>query len=221
MRRHTVVIADDHPLMLNVVQDIVSSQYEVVATCSNGDELVEAANALKPDIVVSDVDMPKLDGLAAASAIHAANPSIKVILFTAHSNPVFLRQAFKANVRGYVLKNSIAAELMDAIQCVIDGNRYVSETVKHHLDSTADSNYVWHRPDLKALTVRQLQILQLIGTGEGSKQIAAQLEISVKTVDFHRAAMVSRFGLHSIAELVLLAAEQGLIHHPAHSPRHT
>lgn len=217
MGKKRILIADDHPLMLDMVKEVIESRHDVVGTCGDGATLVNLASSLLPDIVIADVDMPKMDGLAAAARILAEMPEVKVIFFTAHTNPVYVRQALKTKASGYVLKSRSALDLLQAVDSVIDGHQYLSDEIAQCGEPNEGAPSLAQRPDLRSLTVRQLQILQLIGMGAGSKQVAAQLEISTKTVDFHRAQMLARFGVHSITELVLLAAEQGLIRHPANS----
>lgn len=212
-----VLIADDHPLMLEILKTIVATQHEVIGTCADGNKLIELASNLAPEIVISDIDMPGLDGLVAARQILTKLPKTKIIFFTAYSHPVYVRRAIRLKGSGYVLKSGSAQEILCAIEMAIHGQRYFSDGIAQYAKLAQADGSSSDRPDLSSLTVRQLQILQLIGMGAGSKQVAELLGISTKTIDFHRANMLARFGARSITELVLLAAQQGLIRHPANS----
>lgn len=211
MQRANVLLADDHPLMLMAMTMIVAKRHQVVGTCENGNDLVSMANGRMPDVVVTDIDMPELNGIDAAAEIMANVPNVKVIFYTAKTNTAGFRNAMHTGAHGYVVKSEPAETLLTAIECVLNGEQFVSESVQQlaqEFSAAADAAVV---PDLSLLTHRQMQILQMIGQGASSKQIAYQLNLSVKTVEFHRGNLMHRFGRFSMPELLLMAVQQGFI----------
>ncbi len=211
MNRLRVLIGDDHVLLLNGTKALLETEYDVVGTVTDGRQLVDAALRLRPDVVVLDVSMPHLNGLEAAKRIHAELPSAKLVFLSMHTNPVYLRKAVESGARAYVLKTGAAEELSIAIRHALNGDLYFSPG----FGSDVIEN-IWTRngePSRQAddLTGRQREILQLIAEGLQGKEVAAILNISVKTVDFHRARIMARLGARSIAEMVRIGVEQGII----------
>jgi DNA-binding NarL/FixJ family response regulator len=211
-----VLLGDDHALVLSGIRSLLQSRYEVVGAAVNGRQLVDAALRLKPDFVILDVSMPQLNGLEAARQIGASLPSAKLIFLSMHTNPMYLRKAFEAGASAYVLKAGAAEELLQAMRQVWEGNTYVSPGFDQ---DTLQS--LWDRSgkisvEGDGLTERQREILRLVAEGFLSKQIADTLGISIKTVEFHRGRIMARLGVHSVAELVRVAVEQGFI--PARTP---
>jgi DNA-binding NarL/FixJ family response regulator len=216
-KRANLILADDHPLMLMALKAIVDDRHCVIGTCENGKDLVKLANEGTPDVVITDIDMPMLNGIDAAAEIMADAPRVKVIFYTAKTNPASFRGAMNIGAHGYILKNEPAEILLIAIDRVMNGERFVSPSADSLLAEYVDAAHPSAIPDLSTLTARQVEILQLIGQGAGNKQIAHQLRLSVKTVEFHRASLMNRYGRHSIAELLLLAAQQGILQYPGPS----
>ncbi len=211
MNRRRVLIGDDHALMLNGISALLARKFDVVGTASNGRELVELAQHLKPDLVVLDVSMPQLNGLAAAKQIHAALPSAVLIFLSMHTNPAYLRQAISAGARGYVLKDGVIEELLEAIEQIDHGAVYVSPGFGNDVIEN-----LWNRSgelsgEAEELTDRQREILQLMAEGRPNKEIAHLAGISIKTVEFHRSRLMTKMGVRSATELVRLAVERGLI----------
>ena len=214
MKRAKLVLADDHPLMLMAMKTIVDHRHTVIGTCENGTELVTLAGKGEIDVVITDIDMPALNGVDAAADILAHAPKVRVIFYTAKTNAASFQRAMSIGAHGYVLKSEPAETLLTAIDCVLNGERYVSASLENLRFEFAAASEAASVPDLSTLTARQLEILQLIAQGSGNKQIAHQLGLSIKTVEFHRSNLTNRYGRHSIAELLLLAAKQGLIRYP-------
>jgi DNA-binding NarL/FixJ family response regulator len=211
MRSMRVLLGDDHALVLGGIKSLLQSRYEVVGAAQDGRQLVDAALRLKPDFVILDVSMPQLNGLEAARQIRLSLPSAKLIFLSMHANPMYLRKAFDVGASAYVLKAGVVEELVEAMRQVSEGNTYVSPGFGPDVLET-----LWDRsgkPSVEGekLTDRQREILQLIAEGQLSKQIADALDISIKTVEFHRGRIMARLGVHSVAELVRTAVEQGLI----------
>jgi DNA-binding NarL/FixJ family response regulator len=197
--------------MLNGIRALLEPAYDVVGTATNGRQLVEAALRLKPDLVVLDVSMPQLNGLEAARQIHEALPSAVLVVLSMHVNPLYLRKAIGAGARGYVLKEGVLEELLDAIEQALAGTIYVSAGFGADvIENLWNSSGQLSREE-QGLTGRQREILQLMAEGRLNKEIAHIAGISIKTVEFHRARIMTKLGAHSLAEVVRLAVEQGLI----------
>ena len=197
--------------MVKGVRALVEPHYDVVGTASDGQQLVDSVLELKPDLVVMDISMPKLNGLEAAARIRKLVPSARLIFLTMQSNPIYLRRALEVGANGYVLKTGSMEELVDAARCVMAGETYISpgfgdEVLAGLLNRSGKPSREEHQ-----LTGRQRQILQLVAEGRPSKEIAHLLNVSVKTVEYHRAQTMARLGTRSVAETVRVAVEQGII----------
>lgn len=185
--------------------------FEVVGTADNGVEAVALAHSLQPDIAVLDVAMPVLNGLDATREIRAGCPGTEIVILSMHEGEDYLREALRAGAAGYVLKRAAAKELVGAIQAVQRGESYLDPA----LTRTLISDYVRKvdRTDLPAdaLTERELEVLKLVAEGLTNRQIAAKLNISIKTVQSHRANLMDKLDLHDRTELVRYAIRRGLI----------
>ena len=209
--KNTVVIADDHQLVLEGLKRVVEADCTVVGTATNGRELVALADALKPQIILLDVTMPLLNGIEAARQIKAQNPATKFIFVTMQLSREYIREAFEAGASGYVLKHAAASELGAAIRAVTRGEFFVSPTASaRYLGCEAPGN---KNPTLlfTALTPRQREVLQLVAEGRSAKEIASLLFISVKTVEFHKKRLMEELNLGGTAELIRYAVEQGWV----------
>ncbi|MDF0676027.1 MAG: response regulator transcription factor [Nitrospira sp.] len=213
MTRPRILIADDHSLVLAGLQRLVEDEGDVVGTVKDGRALVEEAQRLRPDIILLDISMPLLNGLDAARQLTKLVPDSKLIFLTVHATPTYVTQAFKAGAAGYLIKESAAAELKEAIQAVRQGRHYMTPLVtKDTMEATLHTSQgsVCKRP-ATALTPRQREVLQLIAEGKGTRSIASLLHISVKTVEFHRARLMEELNLHSTADLTRYAVSEGLV----------
>ncbi|WP_447976941.1 response regulator [Candidatus Nitrospira bockiana] len=219
MKKVRVLLADDHSLMLAGLQRLLESEAagecrcEVVGTIEDGRALVDAAQRLRPDIILLDISMPLLNGLDAAHQIRKLVPESKLIFVTMHASPSYATEAFKAGASGYLLKRSAAAELTQAIQAVLKGQHYITPLItKDVLESILQPpERPRLRPTLASLTPRQREVLQLVAEGKGTKDIARLLSISIKTVEFHKARIMDLLDLHSTAELIKYAIAEGLV----------
>lgn len=201
-RRPRVLLADDHPLFLDGVRRLLENKYEVVGAVADGKTLITAAQNLQPDIIVADISMPEVNGLAAAKVLRKTVPSAKFIVLSVHSDHAYVSEAFRAGVRGYVSKRAAAAELLTAIEQVLDGRTYITPLVS---PETARRS-----KDGKRLTVRQLEILRLVAEGYQNKEIAQLLKISVKTVEFHKTRIMAELDIHTSAGLTRYAIDHGI-----------
>ncbi|MDF0664786.1 MAG: response regulator transcription factor [Nitrospira sp.] len=213
MNRPRILMADDHAIVLAGLRNLVEAEGEVVGMVEDGQSLVEAAQQLRPDIVLLDISMPLLNGLDAARQISKLVPESKLIFLTMHASPTYATEAFKAGASGYLIKRSAAAELKQAIQAVMQGQHYMTPLItKEVLAATLQSTE--NQPSkalVSSLTQRQREVLQLVAEGKSTKAIASLLNISVKTVEFHKFRIMSELDLHSTAELIKYAIAEGLV----------
>jgi DNA-binding NarL/FixJ family response regulator len=207
-----VLLADDHVLVAEGIQKLLEPEFELVGIVADGRSLITAAAKLQPDIAVVDISLPLLNGLDASQQIKKTNPNIKIIILTMHSEPNFVTQAFRVGVSGYVLKQSVGSELVQAIREVMKGRTFVSPMVTQSLVDQAvnppgasDSNGF-----AQSLSSRQREVLQLVAEGKATKEIAAILNVSIKTVEFHKTRIMKELRLRSAAELTKYAISAGL-----------
>lgn len=202
-RRPRLLLADDHPLFLEGVRRLLENKYDVVGTVADGKALIAAAQSLQPDIIVVDISMPEMNGLAAAQIIRKTLPTAKFIVLTVHSDQAYAREAFRAGVKGFVSKRAAAAELLTAIKQVLEGQTYVSPLVGA---GNAEDSFQGG----KKLTLRQMEILRLVAEGHQNKEIAQALKISVKTVEFHKTRIMNELDIHTPAGLTRYAIDHGI-----------
>jgi len=209
MKRIRALLADDHPMTLEGLRAFLESHLQCVGTASDGRALVELALLLTPDLIILDITMPLLNGIDAALQIRRTLPNVKLLFVTMHNNPAYLEAALNAGATGYVLKSAAREQLLEAIEQVIHGHIYVTPSLSpERLERFAD-------PQSAAATLRlsqrEREILQLIAEGKAAKEVAYFLNISVKTVAFHRENIKRKLGLKTTAELTRHAVEQGLV----------
>lgn len=201
------IIADDHAMVRSGLRMLASaiSPLVVVAEVSNGSELVEYLKNNEVDLVLTDISMPVMDGIAAIEAIRSFNRSIKIIALSMYDSAEFIKRAVRAGADGYVLKNAPTHELEYAIKAVLIGAGYYSTEVSKKLAEETE-------PDPRdVLTERQMEILRLLVRGQSSKEIGFELGLSPKTVDVHRAAIMARLKVNDLASLTLYAVRFGIV----------
>jgi DNA-binding NarL/FixJ family response regulator len=184
------------------------SDMEIVGEAGNGREALELAAKLKPDVVVMDVAMPELNGIEATRRMAENAPHARVLALSMHKDSVYVRETLRAGARGYLLKDSVAADLVSAVRAVAAGEGYLSPAVS---DAVLDDyrRHVTNPIDL--LTSREREVLQMLAEGKTNKEIAGVLNLSVYTVDAHRGRIMEKLNVHSINELVRFAVRNGLI----------
>jgi DNA-binding NarL/FixJ family response regulator len=209
----TILIADDHTLMLEGLVRLLSTEFEVVGTAPNGRVLLEEAQRLKPDIAVLDVGMPELNGIETANRLMKILPSTKIVFVTQQLAPAYLHAAFAAGAKAYVAKQSAASELIAAIHMALEDRFYVTPHAGTEAARLTSLNPKQNPAEMfgTKLTPRQREVLQLVAEGRSTKQISASLGISPKTVEFHRNSLMDELGLRSIAELTRFAVSQGIV----------
>lgn len=209
--RPSVLLADDHPLLLAGLRSLLETACEVLGVVGDGRALVEAALRLKPEVIVLDIGLPQLNGIDAARLIKKDLPETKILFLTMHSNLSYLKDALAAGASGYVLKTSAREELLDAVQDVVRNRIHVSpgfgeeivEQFERHPRSIIGSQSI--------LTARQREILQLVAEGRTAKEISGTLNVSLQTVAFHKHQIMNKLGLHTTAELTKYAIQEGLV----------
>jgi two-component system response regulator NreC len=210
-----VVIVEDHAIIREGLRSLFSSskEFEVVGEAEDGREAITCIEELKPDLVLTDLSMPKMDGMDMIETIKKKSPDTKVIALTVHRTEEYVVATLKAGADGYVLKEADYAELMMAVKKVLKGKHYLSpeisgKLIDGYLDGrrSAKIESVW-----EILTRREREILKLIAEGHKNKEIAKQLYISVNTVEKHRSNIMDKLNLHSTAALLAFAMEKGLV----------
>lgn len=211
MGMKTVLIADDHPLMVEGIASLLRSEFQVLGSASDGRDLVVQAQHLWPDFITLDIGMPGLNGIEAAIRLKSSCPDSKLVCVTQQNDIEYLLAAFHAGVMAFVSKQDILDELVDALREVSQERLYVTPSLRD-----AYSKLVRENSDkLKAggsplLTTRQREVLQLIAEGKSTKEIAITLDISTKTVEFHRGGIAEILGLSSVADLTRYALHHGI-----------
>jgi DNA-binding NarL/FixJ family response regulator len=210
MYKARLALADDHPLVLESIRQLLEPDFAVVGTASNGREILSLARSAKPDVVLLDVSMPDMNGFEITRYLKADVPTAKIVLLTMLSEPIHISEGFRAGASGYVLKQSASAELREAITSVLANKRYLSEKIAPEVREVIE--HEWLRPEgfTGDLTPRQREILVLLTKGCTTKQIAGELRISMKTVEFHKANITRKLGLHTISDLTKFALAQGM-----------
>jgi len=211
MKPIRVLLGDDHALILDGIRASLQLQFEVVGQATDGKALVAAAERLRPDVVILDISMPLLNGFEAARQIREILPAAKMIFLSQHLNPAYLKHALRVGATGYVLKSGATEELQKAIHTVLRGKTYITPSFGEDVIAR-----LWNRSgevneESEELTTRQREILQLIVEGRSSKEMADILHVSIKTIEFHRARIMNKLGVRTVAELTKVALQQGLI----------
>lgn len=214
IKKPRLLMADDHSIMLAGLRKLVEGTCEVIGAVEDGRALVEAAEQLRPDLILVDISMPLLNGMDAARQIKKSVPDAKLIFLTMHASPVFATEALQAGASGYLLKQSAASELPQAIETVLNGQVYLTPAITRPvLDSIVKrkSTPMQLRKSLTQLTPRQREVLQLLAEGKSPKDIAQLLNVSLKTVEFHKTRLMEQLDLHSTLALAKYAIAEGLV----------
>ena len=206
--RTHLLIAEDHVLMAEGLRKLLEGDFHFVEIVGNGRELLETVATSKPDVVLLDIGMPLLNGIEAARRIAKSSPNTKVVILTAHNEPEYVVEAFRAGACGYVLKRCAIAELVTAIRQVLNGYSYVTPLVAQHVVAAATDPAA--KRNATGLTSRQREVLQLVAEGHTAKEIASLLNLSVKTAVFHKMSIMDKLGIRTTAQLTRYAIEHGI-----------
>ncbi len=216
--RIRILIADDHTLVREGLRALLEGQggFEVIAEASNGREAVDRAIQMRPDVVLMDIGMPELDGLAATRRIVRTNPAIRVLVLTVHETEDYFFRVLEAGAHGFLVKDAASTELVAAVRAVHHGGIYLhppmaKRLVEEYLMRISSGE---ERAAHAMLTPRERQILALIGAGHTNQEIAERLSLSVNTVQTHRSHIIDKLNLHSRADLMRYAVRVGLLRDP-------
>lgn len=212
MSKPRVLIADDHRIFAEGLKRLLEEEFDIVEIVADGRQLVAAAEKLRPDAIVVDISMPMLNGIDAVQQIKKVQPEIKVVFLTMHPDVAYAVRAFKEGASGYVLKNAAPDELITAIREGLKGKTYVTPMIAGKLLSAYESG---SRTQVEIdaarnLSSRQREVLQLLAEGHSIKEIAAILNISAKTVEYHKYRMMEELGAKTTADLIQFAVKNGL-----------
>jgi DNA-binding NarL/FixJ family response regulator len=204
-----VLLADDHALLLGAFEKLLTPECEVVGTVTDGRALIAAAQQFKPDVIVLDIAMPLLNGLDAGRQIKQMYPRVKLVFLTMNEDADLAAEAFRAGASAYLLKRSAASELLTAIREVMKGRSYVTPLVTEGL--VGSFMHTTARKPAHELTPRQREVLQLIAEGHSMKQVAALLNVTPRTVAFHKYRMMEQLNIKSSAELIQFAIRNQIV----------
>jgi len=211
LNRPTIVFADDHVLVASGIATLLEEEFRLLGTASDGRTAVELTQRFHPDVALLDISMPLMNGLEAARMIRATVPSTKIVFLTMHSERAFVAEAMRAGASGYVLKRSVASELSDAIHGVLRNQVYVTPLIKDFApESPAPPTDDRSSTDTE-LSPRQVQVLRLLAEGRSAKKAAAILQISAKTIEFHKARIKEKLGIRTTAKLTQYAIGAGIV----------
>jgi DNA-binding NarL/FixJ family response regulator len=210
-----IVIAEDHTIIREGLRALLSSNpnFEIVGEAKDGREAIRCVEKIKPDLILTDLSMPRMNGMEAIKEIKRESPRTKILVLTVHKAEEYILAAFRAGAEGYLLKDSTHAELVMAVNKVLSGKHYISPEIS---DKVVEG-YLEGKKTLKArtswetLTQREREILKLIAEGYKNKEIADDLCISVKTVEKHRANLMEKLDLHNVQALTAFAIDKGLV----------
>jgi len=212
LHTHTtkVLLVDDHPLVLESIRQLLEPHFTIVGTVQDSGEIMSRALEQRPDVILLDACMPGLSGFAATKQLKKLLPSVKVILVTMLTEAISISEAFRAGASGYVLKQSASDELRAAIDSVLANKRFLSKKIDPEVREAVE--HEWFRPEgySSDLTGRQREILVLLAEGRTTRHIAQQLNISMKTVEFHKANITRKLGVHTTSDLIKFALAQGI-----------
>lgn len=210
-----ILLADDHDIILRGLRSLLEMQpgWTVCGEAGNGRAAAALARDLRPDIVIMDLKMPQMNGLEATQAVRKACPAAQVLILSMYESEQYVRDVLAAGARGYVMKSDAGHELVEAVRALAAGQPFFSSSVAGTAERSGWAPFAPHslKRNRSGLTRREREVAQLLAEGASNKGVADQLKISVKTVETHRARIMSKLGLKSVAELVLYAIRNGMI----------
>lgn len=209
MSRPRVLLADDHRMVSEGLKNLLTPEFELVGVVEDGRALVEAARKLRPDVIVADITMPRLNGIEALAELRKDDPGVKLVFLTMHRQVAYARRALKAGASGFVLKHSAPKELVLAIRAALEGKTFITPSLAGEIQTPRKAD-----PTAKpaaAITRRQREVLQLLAEGKTAKEIGDVLGVSTRTVEFHKYEMMQSLGIQNSAELIHFAIKHGFV----------
>lgn len=210
-RRPRILLADDHLMVAEALKSLLATDFDLAGVVEDGLAMVEAANRLRPDVIVADVTMPHLNGIDALVRLRQDGNRAPVVFLTMHRDVTFARRALEAGASGFVLKHSAPAELVSALRAALEGRTYLTPQLAGEVLASMKQAPQEAADPVAALTPRQREVLQLLAEGLAAKEIAARLGISARTVEFHKYQMMETLGVRANAELVHFAIKHGVV----------
>ena len=210
MKPLRILLADDHTLLLEAFRKLLESVYDVVGTVGDGLALLAIAPALKPDVILMDISMPRLNGLEAGRRLKQMMPSVKLIFLTMNEDPDLAAEAMRSGASGYLVKTCAASELLDAIPAAIKGKSYVTPKIARGIREAFIKNPEVKSPE-KELTPRQGEVIQLLAEGKSMKEAADILMVSPRTIAFHKYGMMKQLGIKTNAELIRVGIKKSIL----------
>jgi len=211
MNRTRILLADDHSVLTDALVNLLAQQFDIVGVARDGRSLVTRAKQDRPDVIVTDISMPDLNGIDAARILRKEASSSKLLFLSMHADLPLVEEAFRAGASGYVLKLCGADELVKAIQCVARGTTYITPLLAGDLISTLLTAGPHQNGGETTLTLRQREVLQLLAEGKTMKQVATQLGISTRTTESHKYEIMRQLGIQTTAELIRYAVRIKLV----------
>jgi DNA-binding NarL/FixJ family response regulator len=209
--RPRVLLADDHRMFAEGLRSLLAEEFDLVGIVADGVELIDAAKRLLPDVIVADISMPRLNGIEALAHLREELPGVRVVFLTMHRDVAYARRALAAGAKGFVLKHSALTELLLALRAALQGGTFITPALATDVLGAMKRDPTAAADPIAALTPRQRQILQLVAEGQSAKQIAAGLDISARTVEFHKYTLMESIGAKNTAELIHFATRHGVI----------
>lgn len=211
MKKASILLADDHKIVVEGLCNLLEPEFELAGIVDNGRELINSMDHIHPDVIVADISMPLLNGIEAARQINKNYPGIKIIFLTMHLDVAYAAEAFEAGASGYILKHSATSELINAIHEVLKGRNYISPMIAKDLLLSYKEGSHTRNETLSKISNRQREVLQLLAEGRSAKEIAGIINISTRTVEFHKYRMMDILGIKTSAELIQFAIRHGII----------
>ena len=210
MKLPRAILADDHKILVEAFRKLLEPHCNVVATVSDGRELLDVASTLQPDVIVLDIGMPLLNGLEAGRQLKKKISAIKLIFLTMHQDPDLAVEAMHSGASGYLLKTSAPSELLHAIQEALKGRSYITPQIAAGMEKSFIRDPLGHQQS-KPLTPRQCEVIQLLAEGKSMKQIADVLNVTPRTVAFHKYRTMEELAIKSTAELIQFAIKNHIV----------
>lgn len=210
MKRPRVILADDHPLMMDALKNLLEPDFEIVGTFTDGHALVEGAPKLNPNAIVLDIGMPTMNGLSAGERLKKLLPTVKLVYLTQNVDQDMAREAFQLGASAYVIKSSAASDIVRALQEALRGGSYVTPVLTKGMVGSFIKNFKQEKRTNR-LTLRQKEVLQLLAEGHSMKGVAFVLNVSPRTVAYHKYTMMEHLSIRSSAELIEYAVKRSLV----------
>jgi len=209
--RPRVLLADDHRMFVEGLRSLLAEEFDLLEIVEDGVALVDAAKRLRPDVIIADITMPRLNGIEALTQLRAELPDVRVVFLTMHRDAAYARRAIAAGAKGFVLKHSAVDELLFALHAALEGRTFITPALTADVLRAMEKDPAGIADPVSAITPRQREILELLAQGKSAKQIAATLDISARTVEFHKYTLMESVGAKNTAELIHFALRHGII----------